>query len=82
MALELKPIRVNVIRPGIVDTPLLERMAGEHRDAMIEGMAKRIPVGRVATTDEVAAVITFLCSDDASYLTGTTIDINGGSHIH
>ena len=44
--------------------------------------ARDIPIGRTATTDEIAAVITFLSSDDASYLTGTTIDINGGSHMH
>jgi len=40
------------------------------------------PIGRTAKTEEIAAVITFLSSDDASYLTGTTVDINGGSHIH
>jgi len=38
--------------------------------------------GRIASTDEIAAVITFLSSQDASYLTGTTVDINGGSHMH
>jgi len=37
---------------------------------------------RTATTEEVAAAITFLSSEDAAYLTGTTMDINGGSHIH
>lgn len=37
---------------------------------------------RTATTDEVAAVFAFLSSQDASYLTGTTVDINGGSHMH
>ena len=47
------------------------------------GQARRdIPIGRIATTEEIAAVITFLSSEDASYLTGTTVDINGGSHIH
>ena len=45
-------------------------------------LAADIPVGRTATTEEVAAVITFLSSKDAAYLTGTTVDINGGSHIH
>ncbi len=45
-------------------------------------LARDIPIGRTATTEEIAAVITFLSSDDASYLTGTTVDINGGSHIH
>ncbi len=45
-------------------------------------LAAGIPVGRIATTEEIAAVITFLSSEDASYLTGTTVDINGGSHMH
>jgi NAD(P)-dependent dehydrogenase (short-subunit alcohol dehydrogenase family) len=45
-------------------------------------LAADIPVGRVASTEEIAAVITFLSSQDAGYLTGTTVDINGGSHIH
>ena len=45
-------------------------------------LAADIPIGRVATTEEIAAVITFLSSQDAGYLTGTTVDINGGSHIH
>jgi NAD(P)-dependent dehydrogenase (short-subunit alcohol dehydrogenase family) len=41
-----------------------------------------IPLGRNASTEEIAAVITFLSSEESAYLTGTTIDINGGSHIH
>ena len=45
-------------------------------------LAADIPIGRIATTEEIAAVITFLSSQDAGYLTGTTVDINGGSHIH
>jgi NAD(P)-dependent dehydrogenase (short-subunit alcohol dehydrogenase family) len=39
-------------------------------------------VGRNASTEEIAAVITFLSAEESAYLTGTTIDINGGSHIH
>ena len=45
-------------------------------------LAADIPIGRVASTEEIAAVVTFLSSQDAGYLTGTTVDINGGSHIH
>lgn len=75
-ALELAPIRVNVIRPGLVDTPLLDRMAGEHRDAMVAAQSKRIPLGRVAQADEIAHAILFLMSN--TYMTGSTLTIDGG----
>jgi NAD(P)-dependent dehydrogenase (short-subunit alcohol dehydrogenase family) len=76
MAVELAPIRVNVIRPGIVDTPLLDRMAGDHRDDMLAAMAKRIPLGRVARADEIAEAIVFLMT--SAYITGETLTIDGG----
>jgi 2-hydroxycyclohexanecarboxyl-CoA dehydrogenase len=71
-------VTVNAVTPGAVDTHIRVGSTDEQEAAL----ARDIPVGRTATTDEVAAVITFLSSPDASYLTGTTIDINGGSHIH
>ena len=71
-------VTVNVITPGAVDTNIRVGATDESEAALAAG----IPIGRTATTEEVAAVITFLSSDDASYLTGTTVDINGGSHIH
>ena len=76
VALEVAPVRVNIIRPGIVDTPLLDRMAGEHRDAMVDSMAKRIPLGRVAQPEEIAHAIVFLMSNP--YMTGSTLTIDGG----
>jgi len=76
MAVELAPIRVNVIRPGIVDTPLLDRMAGDHRDEMLAAMAKRIPLGRVAQADEIAEAIVFLMT--TAYITGETLTVDGG----
>jgi 2-hydroxycyclohexanecarboxyl-CoA dehydrogenase len=71
-------VTVNAVTPGAVDTSIRVGSTDEQEAKL----ASDIPIGRVATTDEIAAVITFLSSDDASYLTGTTIDINGGSHIH
>lgn len=71
-------VTVNAVTPGAVDTNI--RVGAT--DAQEAALARDIPVGRTATTEEVAAVITFLSSEDASYLTGTTVDINGGSHIH
>lgn len=64
-------IRVNVVAPGLIETDM---MAG----APVEEIKKVIPMARVGKPEEVARVIRFLCSDDASYITGQTIGINGG----
>ena len=71
-------VTVNAVTPGAVDTNIRVGSTDEQEAKL----ARDIPVGRTATTEEVAAVMTFLSSEDASYLTGTTVDINGGSHIH
>ncbi len=77
-ALELAPtVRVNAVAPGMIQTPLTEIIAAndEWRTAAESGT----PAGRLGTADEVAAVIGFLSSDDASYVTGQTIVVDGGS---
>ncbi|AFR47738.1 SDR family NAD(P)-dependent oxidoreductase [Gordonia sp. KTR9] len=71
-------VTVNAVAPGAADTAIRVGSTAEQEAAI----AASIPLGRVATTREVASVITFLSSEDAAYLTGTTIDINGGSHMH
>jgi len=71
-------VTVKAITPGAVDTNIRVGSTEEQEAAINAG----IPLGRNATTEEVAAVITFLSSEESAYLTGTTIDINGGSHIH
>ena len=71
-------VTVNAVTPGAVDTSIRVGRTAEQEAAL----CRDIPLGRVATTAEVAAVITFLSSQDAAYLTGTTVDINGGSHLH
>jgi NAD(P)-dependent dehydrogenase (short-subunit alcohol dehydrogenase family) len=76
VALEVAPVRVNIIRPGLVDTPMLARMAGDQRDAMIAAQSKRIPLGRVAQPEEIAHAILFLMSN--TYVTGSTLTIDGG----
>ena len=80
LARELGPtgVTVNAVAPGAVDTDIRVGSTPE-QEAAIRG---NIPIGRVATTREVAAAISYLCSDDAASLTGVTLDINGGSHIH
>ncbi len=76
VAQEIAPVRVNVIRPGVVDTPLLTRVAGDRRDQMIASQAKRIPLGRIARPEEIAHAILFLMSN--TYVTGTTLTVDGG----
>ena len=79
MGLELAPIRVNVIRPGIVDTPMFARMTGDRREEVLAAQAKRIPLGRVAQPEEIAEAIFFLMTNE--YVTGTTLTIDGGYSI-
>jgi 2-hydroxycyclohexanecarboxyl-CoA dehydrogenase len=81
LALELAPhgITVNTIPPGIIDTPMLRRAEADGDIANVEKMASRaIPVGRAGTPEEIAATCAFLCSDDASFITGQVIGVNGG----
>jgi NAD(P)-dependent dehydrogenase (short-subunit alcohol dehydrogenase family) len=71
-------ITVNAIAPGVIDTDLIRtHMKPEVREMVI----KDIPLGRLGDTSEVGKVVAFLASDDASYITGATLDINGGFWI-
>ena len=80
-ARELGPhgITVNVIAPGPVDT---EIMGGKLTDERKAGMAATIPLGRVGTPEEIAATVAFLFSDGAGFITGSTIQADGGKHMH
>jgi 2-hydroxycyclohexanecarboxyl-CoA dehydrogenase len=85
LALELAPygITVNTIPPRAIDTPMLRNSAvvKAQGDAALEQMAARMPVGRMGTPDDIAAACAFLCSEDASYITGQVIGVNGGGYI-
>ncbi|MFC8044082.1 SDR family NAD(P)-dependent oxidoreductase [Nocardia sp. NPDC057353] len=80
-ALELAPrgIRVNAIAPGLVITPLTEGIDGI--PGIREDYLENTPLGRPGTPEEVAAAAVFLCSDEASWITGEVLDINGGAHL-
>jgi NAD(P)-dependent dehydrogenase (short-subunit alcohol dehydrogenase family) len=78
VALEVarKGIRVNVVCPGTVRTPMLRGFAGS--DEAIDAMAAPSPIGRAAEPDEIADAIVWLCSDASTYVTGTALSVDGG----
>ena len=83
LALELGPfkVRVNCVAPGVIASGRLKRvMALTGKERGPEGPLSTIPMGRVGTVDECAALIVALCTDDTSYMTGVTIDVNGASY--
>jgi NAD(P)-dependent dehydrogenase (short-subunit alcohol dehydrogenase family) len=71
-------IRVNAVCPGAVDTPMLSRMIGGN-EAVKGHFAAAIPMGRLAYPDDVARAVLWLCSDNASYITGQGIMLTGGA---
>jgi 2-hydroxycyclohexanecarboxyl-CoA dehydrogenase len=80
LARELAPyqITVNSVAPGPIDTDIMGGTLTEERKAQ---MSADIPMGRVGTVDDVAALLAFLMSDDAGYITAATYDVNGGLQI-
>lgn len=76
LAKELGPsnIRVNCVAPGVIDTEMNARLSAED----LAALAEETPLGRVGTPEEAAAAITFLASDEASFLTGQVVAPNGG----
>jgi len=70
-------ITVNALAPGFIETDMTTVITGE----MKEGLLRSIPLGRTGRAEEVAAAVVFLCSDEASYVTGQTIRVNGGMYV-
>ena len=85
LAVELaeRNVRVNALAPGTVETPLVLKMFADEGD--VEAARKRRdalhPLGRISTADEQAAAIAFLASDDARFITGVTLSVDGGRAI-
>jgi 3-oxoacyl-[acyl-carrier protein] reductase len=80
VAVDLAPhgVTVNVVAPGII---WHEALRGVLPDETFKKMIDDVPTGRAGTPEEVAATVAFLCSDDAAYITGQTIHVNGGSYL-
>jgi NAD(P)-dependent dehydrogenase (short-subunit alcohol dehydrogenase family) len=79
MALELAPtVRVNAVSPGYVLTPM---QRAEYSDAMLDAVNRKIPFGRHAKPEELAALFAFLASDDAAYATGHAYVMDGGETV-
>ncbi len=70
-------ITVNAVSPGFIETDMTSGMSAELKD----GMVKTIPLGRTGTVQEVAAAIAFLCADEAAYITGQVLRVNGGMYM-
>ncbi len=71
-------ITVNAIAPGYVETDMVRAVPKE----VLEKIIQTIPVGRLGTPEDIARTVMFLISDDASFVTGSTLSINGGQHMY
>ncbi len=71
-------ITVNALAPGYIDTDMVAAVP----DNVLEKIVARIPVGRLGKADEIARGVAFLCSDEAAFITGSTLSINGGQHMY
>ena len=72
-----RAITVNSVAPGFIDTDMTQELPEEHREAL----KAKIPLGRLGDPKEIASAVSFLASDDAAYITGTTVHVNGGMYM-
>jgi NAD(P)-dependent dehydrogenase (short-subunit alcohol dehydrogenase family) len=74
-----RKIRVNVVSPGPIETPAIDRLAQTAGgDQLKAGLISGVPMGRMGTSDEIAKAVSFLASDDASFITGIELFVDGG----
>ena len=80
LAREVGPrgITVNAVAPGFIDTDMTRALAEEHRTALTGS----VPLGRFGLPEDIAAAVVFLASSNAGYITGTTVDVNGGMYMN
>jgi NAD(P)-dependent dehydrogenase (short-subunit alcohol dehydrogenase family) len=73
-----RKIRVNVVSPGAIDTPGLQGLSQRDSDGLSELYRDRVPLGRVGRPEDIASAVSFLASDDSSYVAGTELFVDGG----
>ena len=73
-----KGVTVNTVSPGYIGTDMVMAIAAEVREKIVA----QIPVGRLGKPSEIAALVAFLCSEDAGFITGANLAANGGQHMH
>jgi NAD(P)-dependent dehydrogenase (short-subunit alcohol dehydrogenase family) len=78
--LAARKVRVNAISPGPIETPIFGKLglSTEASEELRQGIASRVPLGRMGSADEVAGAAVFLASQDASFITGSEIAVDGG----
>jgi 2-hydroxycyclohexanecarboxyl-CoA dehydrogenase len=83
LALDLAPhgITVNTIPPGAIDTPMMRRPMESGAMGTMDQILARAPLGRLGTPDDIAVATAFLCSEEAGYITGQQINVNGGVYM-
>jgi NAD(P)-dependent dehydrogenase (short-subunit alcohol dehydrogenase family) len=79
LSIDLAPIRVNIVSPGIVDTPIYARMPDDQRQELFNGIAQQLPVGRIAQPQDIAESYVYLAKN--GFTTGTAVLIDGGAHM-
>jgi NAD(P)-dependent dehydrogenase (short-subunit alcohol dehydrogenase family) len=79
LARELAPLRVNVVSPGLVDTPAYDGLPAEAKAGMFAGAAHALPVGRTGTADDIAQAIVYLLGN--GFTTGAVLDVDGGARM-
>ncbi|HUC91145.1 MAG TPA: SDR family oxidoreductase [Paenibacillus sp.] len=79
LAVELAPLRVNVVSPGVVDTPIYAAMPEQRRRGMFAGVAQQLPVGRIAQPDDIAQSYVYLAKN--GFTTGSAVLVDGGAHL-
>ncbi|MEV0462140.1 SDR family oxidoreductase [Nocardia tengchongensis] len=79
LAVELAPLRINAVSPGVVDTPWWDRVPEAQRTALFDGLVATTPVGRVGRPEDIARAIHMLATN--GFITGVVLDANGGTSL-
>ncbi|QIR39322.1 SDR family oxidoreductase [Tolypothrix sp. PCC 7910] len=79
LAVELSPIRVNVVSPGLVDTPIYQEMPAEQRQNYFNYVANSLPVKRIAQPEDIAETVLYLIKN--KFTTGAVVDVDGGARL-